>query len=416
MKVLVLGAGVIGVSTAYYLAKDGHDVTVIDRQPQAGLETSYANGGQISASHAMPWAAPDSPKLMLKWLGRNDAPLLFHMRLDPAQWAWSLRFLVNCRPGRFRENTAKNLRLALYSRSLMTNIRAETDFAYDRRGLGILQIFRQQKNLDRAALIAEELGGMGSRSMVLDEEETKLLEPALENSSDRIIGSIHTPEDESGDAYMFTIGLAEAAATLGVTFRYGETVTSIGTSGQHITDVTTDAGNYSADAVVLCLGSYSTLLAKSAGVKIPIYPTKGYSITLPVNGSNAVPSISLTDEDNRLVFSRLGDRLRVAGMAEFNGYDTEMNESRARMIVDVTRAMFPQAGDYNQVEFWTGLRPLTPDGVPILGRARYDNFYLNTGHGTLGWTMAAGSARITADLISCTTPEIDLPAYSATRF
>jgi len=416
VKVLVLGAGVIGVSTAYYLAKDGHDVTVVDRQSGAGLETSFANGGQISASHAMPWAAPDSPRLMLRWLGRNDAPLLYHMRLDPAQWVWSLRFLANCRPGRFRKNTAKNLKLALYSRSLMADIREETNIDYQRRGLGILQIFRRQKDLDRAAAIAENLCQMGSRNMILGEAETKLLEPAFESTKDQIIGSIHTPEDESGDAYLFTEGLVEAAAGLGVTFRYDETIQAITKSGDRVTGAVTDRGEYIADAVVLSLGSYAPLLAKTVGVKIPVYPTKGYSITLPVNGSNAAPTVSLTDEDHRLVFSRLGDRLRVAGTAEFNGYDTDMNEDRARLIVDVTRKMFPHAGDYNRVEFWTGLRPLTPDGVPILGRARYDNLYLNTGHGTLGWTMAVGSARLTADLIKGESPDLDLTAYAATRF
>ena len=416
MRVTVLGAGVIGVSTAYYLAKDGHDVTVIDRQPGAGLETSFANGGQISASHAMPWAAPNSPKLMLKWLGRNDAPLLFHMRLDTAQWAWSLRFLANCRSEKFRRNTAKNLKLALYSRNLLNDLRAELGIDYDRRGLGILQIFRHQKDLDQAAIVADELRQLGSRNMVLGEAETKLLEPAFESSADQIVGSIHTPEDESGDAHLFTQRLAEISAELGVTFRYNETIKAIHKEGNRVSGVETDKGDLATDAAVLCLGSYSPLLAKPLGVKIPVYPTKGYSITLPINGQNSAPTVSLTDEDNRLVFSRLGDRLRVAGTAEFNGYDTEMNLERVSMIIDVTRKMFPRAGDYNRAEFWTGLRPLTPDGVSILGNARYDNLYLNTGHGTLGWTMATGSARITADLIAGNKPAFDISDYSATRF
>ncbi|MFP6712043.1 MAG: D-amino acid dehydrogenase [Rhodospirillales bacterium] len=416
MKVLVLGAGVVGVSAAYYLQKDGHDVTVIDRQNGAGLETSFANGGQISASHAMPWAAPDVPRQLLKWLGRNDAPLLYRMRLDPQQWAWSLRFLANCTSAKAARNTVINLRLCLYSRALMPQIREDTGIQYDHLGRGILQIYRDPKELEAFAKQAAVLNELGCDNRVVTEAEVHELEPAYDSSPDKLAGAIFTPDDESGDAHLFSKNLAGYAASLGTEFRYGESVVSLNKDASKITSVTTDTGTIEADAVVMSLGSYSPLFLKPLGIKLPVYPTKGYSITVPTSGYNGTPTISLTDEDHKLVFTRLGQRMRVAGTAEFNGYDTEMNIGRVTSIRDVAQKLFPNAGDYSKAEFWTALRPLTPDGVPVIGGTKYDNLYLNTGHGTLGWTMCAGSGKITADLISGKTPEVDISDVGLERF
>jgi D-amino-acid dehydrogenase len=416
VRVLVLGAGVVGVSTTYYLQKDGHEVTVIDRQEGAGLETSFANGGQISASHAMPWAAPDVPKQLLKWIGRNDAPLLYRMRLDPQQWAWSLRFLANCTSVRAAKNTITNLGVCLYSRDLLPQIRQDTGIQYDHLERGILQIYRNPKELEEFAKQAAVLRELGCDNRLVDEAEVHRLEPAYDTSPDKLAGAIYTPDDESGDAHKFAKELGGYAASMGVEFRYGESVQSLNKDGGKITSVTTDKGTINADAVVMSLGSYSPLFLKPLGVKLPVYPTKGYSITVPTSGYNGTPTISLTDEDHKLVFTRLGDRLRVAGTAEFNGYDTEMNEGRVTSIRDVSQKLFPNAGDYSKSEFWTALRPLTPDGVPVISGTKYDNLYLNTGHGTLGWTMCAGSGKIAADLVSGKTPEIDISGIGLNRF
>ena len=416
MRVLVLGAGVVGVTAAYYLQKDSHEVTVIDRQDGAGLETSFANGGQISPSQAYPWAEPGVPLLMLKWLGCNDAPLLYRMRLDPKLWAWSLRFLANCTPGTFLTSTAKNLRLSLLSRSLLPEIRKETGIDYDCLERGILQIYRNQKELDKSAAFNEELHKLGCDHQVLDTAGVHALEPAYDTSPDKIVGGIYTSIDESGDAHKFTKELAKYAASQGVEFRYGETIQALIKDGAKITSVTTDKGTLTADAVVMSMGSYSPHFLSPLGIKAPIQPVKGYSITVPTAGHNGAPTISLTDHDHKLVFSRLGDRMRVAGTAEFNGYDTEMNDGRVNSIRDTAQSIFPNAGDYSKAELWTGLRPMTPDGVPLIGKTKYDNLYLNTGHGTLGWTMCASSGQIISDLIAGREPGIDISDIGLDRF
>jgi D-amino-acid dehydrogenase len=416
VKVVILGAGVVGVTAAYYLQKDGHEVTVVDRQDGAGLETSFANGGQISPSQAYPWAAPEVPFLMLKWLGRNDAPLLYRMRLDPRLWIWSLQFLLNCTPGNFMKNTVKNLRMSLYSRSLLPEIRRETGIEYDCLEKGILQIYREQKELDKAAKFNEALAKLGCAHEVLDAEGVRTLEPAYNSSPDKVIGGIYTAVDESGDAFKFSQELAKYAAAQGVEFRYGETIKSLNKDGSKIASVTTDKGTISADTFVMSMGSYSPLFLRPLGISAPIQPVKGYSITVPTAGHNGAPTISLTDNDHKLVFSRVGERMRVAGTAEFNGYDTEMNEGRVTSLRDVAQKLFPNAGDYAETEFWTGLRPMTPDGVPIIGSTPYENLYMNTGHGTLGWTMCASSGQLTADLVAGRTPSVDISDVGLDRF
>jgi D-amino-acid dehydrogenase len=416
VKVVILGAGVVGVTAAYYLQKDGHEVTVIDRQDGAGLETSFANGGQISPSQAYPWAAPEVPFLMLKWLGRNDAPLLYRMRLDPRLWIWSLQFLLNCTPGNFMKNTVKNLRMSLYSRSLLPEIRRETGIEYDCLEKGILQIYREQKELDKAAKFNEALAKLGCAHEVLDADGVRRLEPAYNSSPDKVIGGIYTAVDESGDAFKFSQELSKYAASQGVEFRYGETIKSLNKAGSKIASVTTDKGIISADTFIMSMGSYSPLFLRPLGISAPIQPVKGYSITVPTAGHNGAPTISLTDNDHKLVFSRVGERMRVAGTAEFNGYDTEMNEGRVTSLRDVAQKLFPNAGDYAETEFWTGLRPMTPDGVPIIGSTPYENLYMNTGHGTLGWTMCASSGQLTADLVAGRTPSVDISDVGLDRF
>jgi len=416
MRILVLGAGVVGVTAAYYLERDGHKVTIIDRQKGAGLETSFANGGQISPSGASPWAAPGVPKQILKWIGRNDAPLLYRMRLDPKLWVWSLQFLANCTTQNFAENTVKNLRLALYSRTLMQDLRKNTGLQYDCLERGILKVFRSKKDFDNAAMQANVLRELGSDNRTLNAREIKNLEPAYNTSPDKLIGGIFTPGDESGDAFKFSIELAKYLAKLGVIFRFDETVKSLNSVRNKIVSVTTNKSTIDSDAIVISMGSYSPFLLRPLGIKLPIQPMKGYSVTIPTAGHNGAPTISITDEDHKVVFTRLGNRMRVAGTAEFNGYDTQINQERANSINNIAKFLFPSAGDYSKAEFWTGIRPMTPDCVPIIGPTNFENLFLNTGHGTLGWTMCAGSGKVLSDIISGRIPEINIKDIGINRF
>lgn len=408
MKIAVLGAGVIGVTSAWYLARAGHEVTVIDRQDAAAMETSFANGGQISTSHAEPWANPGTPKQVLKWLGREDSPMLFRLRADPHQWAWGLAFLRECLPGRTRANAARIAAINRYSRAQLLALRAETGIQYEQQTGGILRIYEGRRALDEAVAAAslEKLHGVDLR--VLTAAECVRLEPALAARAEHIAGGVHAPGDESGDAYKFTQDLARLAAARGVQFRYGSSVARIETAGGRVNRVRLATGEaIEADAYVMALGSYSPLLLRPIGVLIPVYPLKGYSITIALAEGAVAPHISLSDVGHKLVMSRLGDRLRVAGTAELTGYNTAINEVRCRAIVRRTFELFPKAGRAEDAQFWAGLRPATPGGVPCIGRTRYSNLLLNTGHGTLGWTMACGSGAAIADIASGKKPELD---------
>ena len=416
MKICVLGAGVVGTTTAYYLSLAGHEVSVIDRQNGAGLETSFANGGQISVSHSAPWATPDVPFQLIKWFGKEDAPLLYHLNFDPTLWRWSLSFLRNCTAQRLKKNTLHNLKLALYSRDLFHEIRNETDINYDVKKRGILQIYRNIKTMDKSVTHAEWLNKLGCYNKILSQKSCFELEPALQESDTDILGGIHTPDDESGDAFRFTCNLAHKASVNGVKFFYGETIQYLKDLDRRIKYVKTEKGEHYADAFVISLGSFSSLVLKSLGIYLPIYPTKGYSLTIPISGRNNAPDVSVTDSDNKIVYSRLGNRLRVAGTAEFCGYNTELNVNRAKAILTKVKAQFPNGGDFNNATFWTGLRPLTPDGMPVIGKTSFKNLYLNTGHGTLGWTMCTGSGKLISDLISSKTPDIDGSRFGIERF
>ncbi len=412
MRVLVLGAGVVGVASAWYLAEAGHEVVVVDRQAGAGLETSFANGGQISVSHAEPWANPGAPARILKWLGREDSPLLWRLRADPAQWAWGLRFLAECSAARTRANMAAIVRLALYSRARLQALRRETALEYDHLERGILHIYTNVVEFEQAAIQAALMREFGCERIVRSGTQCLKIEPALAGAALTVVGGTYTAADESGDACKFSQGLAALAAERGITCRYGVAVRAVIGEGSRVVGVLLEDGSrLTADAYVISLGSYTPLLMRPIGVRLPICPAKGYSITIPLDERSVAPTVSLTDDGCKLVFSRLGDRLRVAGTAEFAGYDTSINAVRCAAIERRALALFPGAGERRLIQRWSGLRPATPGNVPLVGRTRYANLFVNSGHGTLGWTMACGSGRLLADIVSGRTPDIDPQPY-----
>ena len=410
MKVVVLGAGVIGTTSAWYLARTGHEVMVVDRQPEVALETSFANGGQISVSHCEPWANPAAPSKILQWLGREDAPLLFRPRADPAQWLWSLRFLFECLPGRTRRNTAAAFALALYSQEQLRELRRDTGIRYDSQTRGILHLYEEPREFERAKKQAELLRARGLETEIKTPQECLAVEPALKGSTVKITGGAYAASDESGDARTFTHNLAELCRSQGVSFRFKVSVRRLEAARGAIERVVIDdeegiEESLRADAYVVALGSYSTLLLQPIGISVPVYPVKGYSITLPLEPGDEAPQVSITDHARNIVISRLGDRLRAAGTAEMNGYDTEMNEFRCQALLKRCFEWFPKAGRAERAQFWTGLRPATPSNLPLIGCSKYSNLFLNTGHGTLGWTLACGSGRALADIVNGRKPE-----------
>lgn len=412
MKVIVLGAGLLGVTSAYFLRQQGHEVTVIDRQATPAAETSFANGGQISVSHAEPWANPSAPLKVLKWLGQEDAPLLFRVRADLRQWLWGLQFLRECTPARTRHNIAQIVRLGTYSRDTLQALRRDIGIDYDQRTQGILHFYTNQKEFDSAEAPAAQMRELGCDRRVISADEAVALEPALRHIRPQLAGATYTAEDESGDANRFARELVARCQADGVNFLMSHTVTALREAGGRIDHVeATDAeGRFQrvrGDAYVLAMGSLSPLIAAPLGIRLPIYPAKGYSVTMPVKDASMAHQVSLTDDEYKLVFSRLGNRLRIAGTAELNGYDRDLNRVRCEAIVKRTEALFPGAGDTEQAQFWTGLRPATPSNVPIIGGSKLPNLYLNTGHGTLGWTHACGSGKSIARIVSGLAPEVD---------
>lgn len=412
MKVIVLGAGLLGVTSAWFLRKQGHDVTVIDRQAAPAAETSFANGGQISVSHAEPWANPSAPLKLLKWLGREDAPLLFRMRADLRQWRWGLQFLRECTPARTRHNIGQIVRLGTYSRDTLQALRREIGIDYHQRTQGILHFYTSRKEFDGAERPAAQMRALGCDRRVISADEAVRIEPALRHIRPQLAGATFTAEDESGDANLFANELVARCRAEGVQFLMSHTVTALRAAGGSIdhVEVTDPAGRFlqvRADAYVLALGSLSPLLAQPLGIALPIYPAKGYSVTLPVKDASMAHQVSLTDDEYKLVFSRLGDKLRIAGTAELNGYDRDLKRVRCEAIVRRTEALFPGAGDTSLAQFWTGLRPATPSNLPVIGRSKLPNLFLNTGHGTLGWTHSCGSGKSIARIVSGLQPEVD---------
>lgn len=407
MRTVVLGAGLMGVTTAWRLAQDGHAVMVIDRQPLAANETSLANAGLVAPGHALTWASPRAPKMLLQSLYRDGGALRLKLRPDPRLWAWCLRFLRNCTAERARINTLRKLKLCAYSQQALQSLVAETGLEYDGVRKGLLYVYRDGAALERGVANMAILRDAGQRMEVLDAAGVSRVEPAFAATRERIAGGLYCPDDEQGDANKFTLGLAERCEAAGVEFRFSTAVTGFETSGDRVERVVTDRGPIAADDVVLALGSYSPGLGRALGLKLPVYPIKGYSVTLPVDGRNGAPEMGGVDENNLVAWCRMGDRFRLTATAELTGYDTAHRPGDFTGMMATAQDLFPQAADYSRPSYWACLRPMTPEGTPIFGRGRLRNVWINTGQGHMGWTMACGSARITADLMAGRTPEID---------
>ncbi len=416
MKVIVLGSGVIGVTSAYQLALAGHEVTVVDRQPAAGLETSFANAGEVSPGYSAPWAGPGVPLKAIKWLLMQHRPLVIRPHLDLNLIRWAVAMLRNCTMARYELNKGRMVRLAEYSRDCLRELRADTGLHYDERMQGTLQLFRTQKQLDASAADITVLQRTGVGYELLDRAGCIRHEPALAQVQDKFLGGLLLPGDETGDCFKFTQNLAALAAQRGVMFRHGTTIRKLQSDGGQISGVVTDAGVLRADAYLVALGSHSPLVLTPVGVRIPVYPVKGYSITVPITDPRGAPESTVMDESHKVAVTRLGERIRVGGTAELAGYDLRLHEARRRTLEHVVTDLFPSGGDVSRAEFWCGLRPMTPDGTPVLGATSLRNLYLATGHGTLGWTMAAGTGRVMADLISGRKPGIDMAGLTIERY
>lgn len=408
MKVVVLGAGIAGVTTAYALAQDGHEVTVIDRQPLAANETSFSNAGMIAPGHAYTWASPRAPKILLRSLWRDDTALRFKFSTDPRLYAWSWRFLRECNAPAAARNTGNKLRLCLYSQAQLQATVAATGIAYDRVTGGAVYLYRDRALFEAGVRNTKVLTDLGLKLEALDPQRAAAIEPALEAVKGQLAGAIYSPSDESGDCHAFANGLAAVAAGMGVTFRWNTAIVRIEASGDRIEKIVTDKGEERADAYVLALGSYAPIEARKLGVDLPIYPVKGYALTLRVDGRNGAPRLSGVDEQNLMGWSRLGDRLRLTATAEFAGYDTSHKPGDFAHMLRVARGLFPGGADFDSPSYWAGLRPMTPKGTPILGQAKHRNLWFNTGLGHMGWTMSHGAARVTADLIAGRAAGVDL--------
>ncbi len=416
MKVLVLGSGVIGTTSAWYLAEAGHEVTVVDRQPGPAQETSFANAGEVSPGYASPWAGPGVPLKAIKWLTMRHGPLVIRPVFDPAMWSWVLSMLRNCTSARYAVNKARMVPIAEYSRDSLRALRQATGIAYDERSQGTLQLFRTDKQVDGTAGDIEVLKRFGVPFEVLDPAGCIAAEPALARVSGKFKGGLRLPGDETGDCQLFTARLAERAAARGVAFRFGVAVERILADGDRVVGAATSEGNLTADATVVALGSYSPKMLRPLGIRIPVYPIKGYSITAPVRDPGGAPVSTVMDETYKVAITRLGDRVRVGGTAEIAGYDLRLFEARRDTLTHSVGDLYPDGADLDQAAFWCGLRPMTPDGPPIIGPAGPRGLWLNTGHGTLGWTMACGSGRVLADLVSGRRPDIDVSELGIGRY
>lgn len=416
MRVVILGSGVIGVASAYYLAEAGHEVVILDRQEGPALETSFANAGEVSPGYASPWAAPGIPIKALKWLFMRHRPLFIWPTPTSAKVRFGLMMLRNCTSERYKVNKSRMVPIAEYSRDLLRELRAKAGITYDERSLGTLQLFRDRKMLDGTAKDVAILRAIGVPHELLDVDGCVRVEPALARVRDKLAGGLRLPGDETGDCFKFTNALAALCRQLGVEFRYNAPIEGILTDGGKVTGVATPGGTVTGDAYVVALGSYSPLLLRRVGVDLPVYPVKGYSITVPITDPSGAPESTVMDETHKVAITRLGDRIRVGGMAELDGYNTKLRPSRRATLEHVVTDLYPDGGDVGKASFWCGLRPMTPDGPPVIGKARYDNLWLNTGHGTLGWTMACGSGRVLADMLSGKKPEIDTEGLNIKRY
>ena len=416
MKVIVLGSGVIGTASAYYLAKAGHEVTVIERQSAPALETSFANAGEVSPGYSAPWAGPGVPLKAIKWLMMEHSPLAIRPTLDANTWRWVFQMLMNCTTSAYEVNKGRMLRLAEYSRDVLQQLRADTGISYDERTQGTLQLFRNEAQLEAAEGDIAILKRYDVPYEKLDKAGCLKVEPALAKVQDKFVGALRLPGDETGDCFKFTQNLAKLAEGLGVKFQFGIQIERLLFEGDKITGVKTSAGTLTADSYVLALGSYSPLMLKELGIRIPVYPIKGYSITVPITNPDGAPESTVMDETYKVAITRLGDRIRVGGTAEITGYNLNLRADRRATLEFSVSDLFPAGGDVSKAEFWTGLRPMTPDGTPVVGPTPYRNLFLNTGHGTLGWTMACGSGQFIADVVSGKRPAISTEGLFMDRY
>lgn len=415
MKVVILGSGVVGVASAWYLAQAGHEVTVIDRQPAAALETSAANAGQISPGYAAPWAAPGVPLKAVKWMFQRHAPLAIRLDGSRFQLAWMWQMLRNCDMSHYQLNKSRMVRIAEYSRDCLKTLRQETGIAYEGRQGGTLQLFRTSQQYESAAKDIAVLKEAGVPYELLEAAQLRQAEPALATTQHKLTGGLRLPNDETGDCQLFTQRLAAMAAEAGVSFRYNTTVDALEQEGNLITGVRCGGERITADAYVVAFGSFSTALLDGI-VNVPVYPLKGYSLTIPIKDADAAPVSTVLDETYKVAITRFDDRIRVGGMAEIVGFNTRLLPARRQTLEMVVGDLFPQGGSIEQATFWSGLRPMTPDGTPVVGRTPLKNLFLNTGHGTLGWTMACGSGQLLADIISGVTPAISADDLSVMRY
>ncbi|WP_312943619.1 D-amino acid dehydrogenase [Stutzerimonas kunmingensis] len=416
MRVLVLGSGVVGTASAYYLARAGFEVVVVDRQPAVAMETSFANAGQVSPGYASPWAAPGVPLKAMKWLLQRHAPLAIKLTGDVDQYLWMAQMLRNCTAARYAVNKERMVRLSEYSRDCLDELRAETGIAYEGRQLGTTQLFRTQAQLDAAAKDIAVLQRSGVPYELLDRAGIARVEPALAKVSHKLSGALRLPNDQTGDCQMFTSRLAEMAVALGVEFRFEQNIQRLDYAGDRLAGVWIDGKLETADRYVLALGSYSPQMLKPLGIRAPVYPLKGYSLTVPISDPAMAPQSTVLDETYKVAITRFDQRIRVGGMAEIAGHDLSLNPRRRETLEMVVGDLYPQGGDPSEAVFWTGLRPATPDGTPIIGATPYRNLFLNTGHGTLGWTMACGSGRVLADLLASKRPQISTEGLDIFRY
>lgn len=407
MHVAVLGAGVVGVATAFELLRDGHAVTIVDRRPEPASETSYANAGMIAPGHAYAWSSPKAIRTLLRALRRDDLALRFRFQADPQFWRWAVRFALQCTSAKAAANTRRKVSLCLYSQARLRTVLAETGIACGMRSGGALYLYRDAAGLAAADETAKILRDAGVEVRRVSPEEAAALDPVYEPVRDRFAGALFAPGDESGDARLFTRELASLCVRRGARLRTGETVLAFRDAGERIVAVVTDRGELEADAFVLALGCYSAPVGRPLGLDLPIWPVKGYSVTLPIAGSNRPPTLCGVDEDNLFAFANYGDRVRLTAVAELGGWDWSHRPEDFAPMLKAAHELFPQAGDWSRPEYWAGLRPMTPNNLPIMGRGRQRNLWVNSGHGHMGWTWACGCARVTADLLAGRRPEWD---------
>ena len=416
MRVLVLGSGVIGVASAYYLAAQGAQVTVLDRQSGPAEETSFANAGQISPGYSTPWAAPGIPFKAVKWMFQHHAPLAIN--LDGSLWQlnWMAQMLKNCNPASYSINKERMTRVAEYSRDCLRQLRQDTGIHYEHRSKGTLQVFRSEAQLDMVQRDIAVLQACGvSHQLLVGADQLAQVEPALAYAQDKLVGGLHLPNDETGDCYLFTNALAGVAQEMGVEFKFNQNVERLITQGDEIKGVVVNGEVLTADKYVLAFGSYSRDFLKPLQLDLPVYPVKGYSLTVPIMDEKFAPQSTVLDETYKIAMTRFDRRIRVGGMAELSGFNRELNTDRRATLEMVTQELFP-GGDLSQAQFWTGLRPMTPDSTPIIGATRFSNLFLNTGHGTLGWTMACGSGKLISDLVMNHQPDISTEGLSIQRY